>query len=134
MERLTTNRALHQLSQATGKEFISLFRHGTLEIEVYKPHLVDLRSRIHATKSTWLFPGLNISSTGRIVHRFSPARYSLSLRALNTVSKTSLLIFLRGSSSLVRREEKWAQASQTVQQMNDDSRRLVCCFPNSGSD
>ncbi len=41
MERLTTHQALLQLSKATGREFVTLFRHGSLEIEVHKPHLVD---------------------------------------------------------------------------------------------
>jgi mannose-6-phosphate isomerase-like protein (cupin superfamily) len=39
--RLTPRNGLAALAQAAGKEFISLFRHGTLEIEIYKPKQVD---------------------------------------------------------------------------------------------
>lgn len=41
MNRLTPTLALSQLSKAKGKEFISLFRHGTLEVEIYKPDRAD---------------------------------------------------------------------------------------------
>ncbi len=41
MERLTPSNALSLLSLAKDKEFISLFRHGSLEVEIYKPNLVD---------------------------------------------------------------------------------------------
>lgn len=39
-ERLTTERALQELA-ASGQEFTLLFRHGTLEVEVYRPRGVD---------------------------------------------------------------------------------------------
>jgi mannose-6-phosphate isomerase-like protein (cupin superfamily) len=39
MKRLTTKDALTRL--AKGKEFMSLFRHGSLEIEIYKPVKID---------------------------------------------------------------------------------------------
>jgi mannose-6-phosphate isomerase-like protein (cupin superfamily) len=40
-DRLTPEVALERLEQAGGTEFISLFRHGSLEIEIYRPVGVD---------------------------------------------------------------------------------------------
>lgn len=37
---MTPEKALYQL-QATGREFTTLFRHGSLEVEIYKPVGVD---------------------------------------------------------------------------------------------
>ena len=39
-ERLTVENGLKAL-QAAGKEFVTLFRHGTLEVELYRPRGVD---------------------------------------------------------------------------------------------
>jgi mannose-6-phosphate isomerase-like protein (cupin superfamily) len=39
--RLTLRNGLAALAQAAGKEFISLFRHGSLEVEIYKPNKFD---------------------------------------------------------------------------------------------
>ncbi len=39
-QRLTVNEAL-ALCRASGKEFIGIFRHGTLEVEVYRPDKID---------------------------------------------------------------------------------------------
>jgi len=47
MERLTAKGALAKLAEVSGKEFITLFRHGTLEVEVYKPEKVD-RQKPHS--------------------------------------------------------------------------------------
>ncbi len=41
MKRLTARNALARLAGAGGKEFISLFDHGSLEVEIYKPAGVD---------------------------------------------------------------------------------------------
>jgi hypothetical protein len=41
MDRLTPRDALAKLAEVSGREFITLFRHGTLEVEVYKPEKVD---------------------------------------------------------------------------------------------
>jgi len=40
-DRLTTEYALDRLSGTVGKEFITLFKHGTLKIEIYKPDKID---------------------------------------------------------------------------------------------
>lgn len=43
-DRLTPEFALTKLAAAGGPEFISLFRHGSLEVEVYRPVGVDRQS------------------------------------------------------------------------------------------
>jgi mannose-6-phosphate isomerase-like protein (cupin superfamily) len=40
-ERITVPNALSKLGQAGGSEFITLFLHGTLQVEIYKPEGVD---------------------------------------------------------------------------------------------
>jgi mannose-6-phosphate isomerase-like protein (cupin superfamily) len=39
--RLTPEVALGRLGEAAGAEFISLFRHGSLEVEIYRPVGID---------------------------------------------------------------------------------------------
>jgi mannose-6-phosphate isomerase-like protein (cupin superfamily) len=41
------------LAQAAGKEFITLFRHGSLEIEIYRPDKVD-RQRPHTRDEVYV--------------------------------------------------------------------------------
>jgi mannose-6-phosphate isomerase-like protein (cupin superfamily) len=41
--RLTTDKALTQLNQQSGKEFIKIFEYGSLEVEIYRPVKVDLQ-------------------------------------------------------------------------------------------
>ena len=40
-ERLTSEAALAKLTGLGGKEFVTLFRHGSLEVEIYRPNRVD---------------------------------------------------------------------------------------------
>jgi mannose-6-phosphate isomerase-like protein (cupin superfamily) len=40
-ERLTPAHALAALAQLPGKEFVAVFRHGSLEVEIYRPDKVD---------------------------------------------------------------------------------------------
>jgi mannose-6-phosphate isomerase-like protein (cupin superfamily) len=40
-ERLTSQAALAKLAELGGKEFVTLFRHGSLEVEIYRPNRVD---------------------------------------------------------------------------------------------
>jgi mannose-6-phosphate isomerase-like protein (cupin superfamily) len=62
-ERLTPENALATLAAATGKEFTLLFRHGTLEIEIYKPDKVD-NQKPHTRDEVYVV----ISGTGTFVH------------------------------------------------------------------
>lgn len=43
-ERLTPESALATLKRAEGRSFITLFRHGSLEVEYYKPDKVDFQT------------------------------------------------------------------------------------------
>ncbi|WP_235299424.1 cupin domain-containing protein [Portibacter marinus] len=42
MNHITVNQALQKLS-TTKNPFVEIFTHGTLAVEIYKPHLVDLQ-------------------------------------------------------------------------------------------
>lgn len=44
MKRLTPASALANLSGVTGRQFIGVFRHGSLEVEIYKPVKIDLQT------------------------------------------------------------------------------------------
>lgn len=41
MERLTSEHALAQLTSSGDEQFLALFRHGSLEVEIYKPDKID---------------------------------------------------------------------------------------------
>ncbi len=43
MERITPASALAKLSEITGRQFVGVFGHGSLEVEIYKPNKVDLQ-------------------------------------------------------------------------------------------
>lgn len=62
-ERLTPESALARLADATGKEFIGLYRHGSLEVEIYKPNGVD-RQKPHTRDEIYVV----ISGTGIFVN------------------------------------------------------------------
>jgi mannose-6-phosphate isomerase-like protein (cupin superfamily) len=57
-ERLTPQRGLSALQNA-GKEFITLFHHGSLDVEIYRPQAVD-RQKPHSRDEIYVV----ISGTG----------------------------------------------------------------------
>jgi len=61
-ERLTPEGALARLA-SSGKEFILLFRHGTLEVEIYRPRGVD-NQKPHARDEVYVV----FSGTGTFVN------------------------------------------------------------------
>ena len=63
MDRLTAGDALAKFAEASGKEFITLFRHGTLEVEIYKPEKVD-RQKPHSRDELYVV----ISGSGFFVN------------------------------------------------------------------
>jgi mannose-6-phosphate isomerase-like protein (cupin superfamily) len=72
MERLTPESGLQRLAEATGKEFTLLFRHGSLEVEIYRPNQID-RQTPHIRDEIYVI----ISGTGYFVngdqrHPFEP--------------------------------------------------------------
>jgi uncharacterized protein YjlB len=60
--RLTPSTALRELA-VRGNEFLELFRHGTLSVEVYRPHGAD-RQRPHSRDEVYVV----ISGTGQFVN------------------------------------------------------------------
>lgn len=44
MERLTPTSALAKLAEISGRQFMGVFVHGSLEVEIYKPDKVDLQN------------------------------------------------------------------------------------------
>ena len=61
-DRLTPESALAKLAAAGGPEFVSLFRHGSLEVEVYRPVGVD-RQTSHTRDEVYVV----ISGSGQFV-------------------------------------------------------------------
>ena len=43
MQRLTPGSALAKLSEVTGRQFMGVLHHGSLEVEIYKPDKIDLQ-------------------------------------------------------------------------------------------
>lgn len=71
-KRLTPTDALKQLAGARGSEFVELFSHGTLIVEIYKPAGAD-RQLPHSRDEVYVV----ISGTGHFVngtarHAFEP--------------------------------------------------------------
>jgi mannose-6-phosphate isomerase-like protein (cupin superfamily) len=62
MDRLTPASALAKLTAANGPEFTLVFRHGSLEVEVYRPVKVD-RQKPHTRDELYVV----ISGTGTFV-------------------------------------------------------------------
>jgi mannose-6-phosphate isomerase-like protein (cupin superfamily) len=62
-ERLTPQSALARLAEETDKEFIGLFRHGSLEVEIYRPDRID-RQNPHTRDEIYVV----ISGTGVFVN------------------------------------------------------------------
>jgi mannose-6-phosphate isomerase-like protein (cupin superfamily) len=85
-ERLTASNALLKLGQARGSEFVTLFLHGSLQIEIYKPKGID-RQQPHSRDEIYVIisgsgtflqgserrpfePGEILFVPAGIVHRF----------------------------------------------------------------
>ena len=64
MKRLTPQRALKNLADAAGREFISLCEHVSLQIEIYRPVMTD-RQRPHSRDELYIV----ISESGYFVNR-----------------------------------------------------------------
>jgi mannose-6-phosphate isomerase-like protein (cupin superfamily) len=61
-DRLTPQAALARLAATGGREFVTVFAHGTLEVEIYKPNKVD-RQQPHTRDEVYVV----ISGTGDFV-------------------------------------------------------------------
>lgn len=72
MERLTPQNALSQLAKTDDKKFLALFRHGSLEIEVYQPDQVDLQSPHTRDEIYVVISGSGYFVNGKARHAFQP--------------------------------------------------------------
>jgi mannose-6-phosphate isomerase-like protein (cupin superfamily) len=63
MQRLTVNAALATLAREKGAEFVTLFSHGSLEVEIYRPDGVD-RQQPHTRDEVYVV----ISGSGTFVN------------------------------------------------------------------
>ena len=63
MERLTPASALAKLSEIAGRQFLGVFAHGSLEVEIYKPNKVD-HQRPHTKDEVYVV----ISGSGQFVN------------------------------------------------------------------
>ena len=54
MERLTPASALAKLSEVGERQFIGVFSHGSLKVEIYKPKKVDLQKPHTSTMGSGL--------------------------------------------------------------------------------
>lgn len=70
---LTPDAALAHLA-ASGREFVELFRHGTLTVEVYRPDRVD-RQQPHTRDEVYVvIAGTGFFVNGAERHRFVPGQ------------------------------------------------------------
>jgi len=70
MNRLTTQFALTQLARASGKEFVNLFSHGSLDVEIYRPVKGD-RQKPHTRDEVYVvIAGSGYFVTGQERHPF----------------------------------------------------------------
>jgi mannose-6-phosphate isomerase-like protein (cupin superfamily) len=66
-DRLTVSHALKTLAGAAGKEFVQVFRHGSLEVEIYRPDKVD-RQKPHTRDEVYVV----VSGSGRFLNGGRP--------------------------------------------------------------
>lgn len=72
MQRLTPDYALSQIRHTGDEKFATLFRHGSLEVEVYKPDIVNLQ-KPHARDEIYVvISGSGYFVNGEARHRFQP--------------------------------------------------------------
>jgi mannose-6-phosphate isomerase-like protein (cupin superfamily) len=70
---LTVPQALAALAKEAPKEFTLLFKHGTLEVEIYKPDKVD-RQKPHTRDEVYVvISGTGVFLNGTSRQPFSPA-------------------------------------------------------------
>lgn len=70
MERLTPSAVLAKLSEVTEREFMGVFVHGALEVEIYKPSKVD-HQKPHTRDEVYvIISGSGQFTKGEIRHPF----------------------------------------------------------------
>lgn len=72
MQRLTPVSALAKLSEVTGRQFVGVFQHGSLEVEIYKPVKVDLQKPHTRDEVYIVISGSGLFINGEVRHPFQP--------------------------------------------------------------
>lgn len=109
--RLTPDFALASLKKTAGRTFITLFRHGTLEVEFYKPDKVDFQTP-HARDEIYVVvSGSGTFVNGRTRQPFAAGEVLFVPAGVDTGSRISLTTSPRGCSSTVRRVAREEPAS-----------------------
>ena len=70
MERLTPTSALAKLSEISGRQFMDVFVHGSLEVEIYKPSKVDLQKPHTRDEVYVVISGSGQFTKGEVRHPF----------------------------------------------------------------
>lgn len=70
MQRLTPISALAKLAEVTGRKFIGVFQHGSLEVEIYKPVKIDLQKPHTRDEVYIVISGSGFFINGEIRHPF----------------------------------------------------------------
>jgi mannose-6-phosphate isomerase-like protein (cupin superfamily) len=72
VERLTPAAALAELAKVADRRFVTLFRHGTLEVEIYKPAGTDPQTP-HARDEVYVvISGSGVFACGGVRRPFGP--------------------------------------------------------------
>ncbi len=70
MERITPASAIAKLSEVGGRQFMGLFGHGSLEVEIYKPNNVDLQIPHTRDELYVVISGSGQFTNGEVRHPF----------------------------------------------------------------
>lgn len=70
MQRLTPDSALAKLSEVAGNQFLGVFRHGSLEVEIYKPDKIDLQKPHTRDEIYIVISGSGLFINGEARHPF----------------------------------------------------------------
>ena len=71
---LTPEHAIDALKQKPSAEFMTLFRHGSLEVEIYKPDRID-RQTPHTRDEVYVvISGTGYFNNGQVRHPFEPGQ------------------------------------------------------------
>jgi mannose-6-phosphate isomerase-like protein (cupin superfamily) len=71
-ERLTPDTGLMRLAAASGKEFVTLFQHGTLEVILYKPEKTDRQQPHRRDELYVILSGTGYFFNGTVRHPVQP--------------------------------------------------------------
>lgn len=70
MQRLTPASALAKLSEVTGRQFMGVFHHGSLEVEIYKPTKIDSQKPHTRDEVYIVISGSGLFINGEVRHPF----------------------------------------------------------------